>query len=82
MGPKHLLLTALLIGGCAGMRSVPLDDIYAESHPRNRLTLEADYAALLDRYGVRRSDPAFWQHSDDVFAAFERLSSAPAAVGL
>lgn len=41
MGPKHLLLTALLIGGCAGMRSVPLDDTYGESHPRNRVTLEA-----------------------------------------
>jgi len=41
MGRKHLLLTALLIGGCAGMRSVPLDDTYGESHARNRITREA-----------------------------------------
>ena len=39
-----------------------------------KLESEADYGALLDRYGVRRSNPAFWAHSDDVFAAYERLS--------
>jgi hypothetical protein len=39
-----------------------------------KLESEADYEALLDRYGVRRSDPAFWAHSDDLFAAYERLS--------
>jgi len=38
------------------------------------LASEADYAALVDRFGVRRSDPAFWEHSDDLFAAFETLS--------
>ena len=26
MGPKYVVLTALLIGGCAGMRGVPLDE--------------------------------------------------------
>ena len=40
---------------------------------------ETDYAAFLDRFGVRRSDPAFWQHSDDLFAAFQSLS--PVAAG-
>jgi hypothetical protein len=39
-----------------------------------KLESEAGYGALLDRYGVRRSDPAFWAHSDDLFAAYERLS--------
>ncbi len=39
---------------------------------------EADYAALLDRFGVRRSDPAFWEYSDDLFAAFEALSPVEA----
>jgi hypothetical protein len=43
------------------------------------LASEADYAALLDRFGVRRSDPTFWAHSDDLFAAFETLS--PVEVG-
>jgi hypothetical protein len=40
----------------------------------NTLEDEADYAAFLDRFGVRRSDPAFWQHSDKLFAAFQSLS--------
>jgi hypothetical protein len=39
---------------------------------------EADYAAFLDRFGVRRSDPAFWQHSDTLFAAFQTLSPVEA----
>ncbi len=42
------------------------------------LASEADYAALVDRFGVRRSDPAFWEHSDDLFAAFETLSPVEA----
>lgn len=39
---------------------------------------EADYAAFLDRFGVRRSDPAFWEYSDDLFAAYQRLSPVEA----
>ncbi len=39
-----------------------------------KLESEAGYGALLDRYGVRRSNPAFWAHSDDLFAAYEKLS--------
>jgi len=42
------------------------------------LASEADYAAFVDRFGVRRSDPAFWEHSDDLFAAFETLSPVEA----
>ena len=42
------------------------------------LETEADYAAFLDRFGVRRGDPAFWEHSDDLFAAFETLSPVEA----
>ncbi|MDY0005209.1 MAG: fatty acid cis/trans isomerase [Spongiibacteraceae bacterium] len=30
------------------------------------MTTEADYAAMLSRYGVRRSDPDFWAHSDEL----------------
>lgn len=41
MRPTHVLLTAVLIGGCAGMRGVPLDESYGEPHPRNRVTTEA-----------------------------------------
>ena len=45
----------------------------------NTMETEADYAAFLDRFGVRRNDPAFWEHSDDLFAAFQSLS--PVAAG-
>ena len=41
MRSPHLLLTVLLIGGCATMRGVQLDESYGEAHPRNRLTKDA-----------------------------------------
>jgi hypothetical protein len=41
---------------------------------------EADYAALLSQYGLRRSDARFWAHSDALHAAYRR--SAPKEAGL
>ena len=41
---------------------------------------EADYARLMQEYGIRRTDPRFWPHSDAVHAAFR--SSAPLEAGL
>ncbi len=41
---------------------------------------ESDYAQLLDEFGVRRTSPTFWQHSDAFHAAFEQ--NAPVAYGL
>jgi hypothetical protein len=41
MQPAHIVLTALLISGCAGMRGVELDESYGEAQPRNRLTVDA-----------------------------------------
>lgn len=40
---------------------------------------EADYEALLDVFGVRRGDPDFWRHSDDIFAAYRRIAPIEAA---
>jgi hypothetical protein len=37
-----------------------------------RLATPADYAALLDAYGVRRTDPGFWRQSDAVHADYRR----------
>jgi hypothetical protein len=45
----------------------------------NSFQNEKDYAAFMDRFGVRRSDPQFWAHSDDLFAAFQTLSPVAAA---
>lgn len=44
------------------------------------LASEADYAALLTRYGVRRTDARFWPTSDQLHAAYR--SWAPREAGL
>jgi hypothetical protein len=44
------------------------------------LRSEGDYRKLLDTYGVRRTSPDFWQHSDRFHAAFER--AAPVEYGI
>jgi hypothetical protein len=41
---------------------------------------EGDYAQLLDNFGVRRTNPNFWQQSDAFHTAFEQ--NAPVAYGL
>ena len=44
------------------------------------LSSEGDYRALADRYVVRRTDPRFWQYSDELQAA--HLEQAPVSAGL
>ena len=39
----------------------------------SRLGTEADYAALLDDYGIRRTNKDFWSHSDAFHAGFKKL---------
>ena len=36
------------------------------------LETQADYAQLLDRFGVRRTNPNFWAHADNVFETAQR----------
>jgi len=38
-----------------------------------RLADESNFADLMGRYGVRRSDPGFWTHSDMIFGQVESL---------
>ena len=38
MRSTHVLLTALLIGGCAAMRGVELDESFGDPHPRDRMS--------------------------------------------
>jgi hypothetical protein len=45
-----------------------------------RLASEADYAALMAAYGIRRSDRRFWPHSDALHLAWRR--AAPREAGL
>jgi len=44
------------------------------------LSSEKDYQALLSRFGVTRSDPDFWTHSDAMQAAYHKAS--PIEAGL
>jgi hypothetical protein len=41
---------------------------------------EAGYAGLLTKYGIRRTDPRFWAHSDALHVAYRRR--APVEAGL
>ena len=45
-----------------------------------KLDSEADYAVLLDRYGVRRTSPRFWPLSDELHAT--QRAALPTAGGL
>jgi hypothetical protein len=44
------------------------------------LRAEPDYASLMAKYGIRRTDPRFWAHSDALHAAYRR--AAPVEAGL
>ncbi len=44
------------------------------------LDSEANYQAFLGRFGIRRNDPRFWEHSDALHAAY--LELAPVEAGL
>ena len=39
----------------------------------SRLADEPSFAKLMDRYGIRRSDPGFWTHSDMIFGQVDAL---------
>jgi hypothetical protein len=45
-----------------------------------RLQSEEDYRAFMGTYGVRRTNPEFWQHSDKLHNAFKQQS--PISYGL
>ena len=45
-----------------------------------RLGSESDYSALMESYGIRRTDPRFWPHSDALHLAWRQ--SAPREAGL
>ena len=45
-----------------------------------RLNKEADYRALVARYGVERTSAGFWPHSDALAQAFTQLEPVDAGV--
>jgi hypothetical protein len=56
------------------------EDLPDFSDAVGHLASEADYAALMDRWGVRRTDPAFWAHSDLIYGQVEVLDYADTGV--
>ncbi|QSA97843.1 fatty acid cis/trans isomerase [Methylococcus sp. EFPC2] len=41
---------------------------------------DQDYAALAERFAIRRTDPRFWAHSDAVYEAFRQAEPVEAAL--
>ena len=56
------------------------EDLPAFSDAVAHLSSEADYATLMGRWGVRRTDPAFWAHSDLIYGQVEALDYADTGV--
>ena len=46
----------------------------------SKLSSEADYAAVMAKYGVRRTDPRFWSHSDNLLAAYRAMEPVEAGI--
>jgi len=59
---------------------VGADELPALAAAIAKLGSEADYRALLDRYGVRRTSPRFWSLSDELHA--KHRAAQPIAAGL
>lgn len=51
---------------------VAASELPALAESVRHLGSEADYAALMDRYGVRRTAPAFWDYSDALHTAMRQ----------
>jgi len=77
--------TVTLVDGFLGAYPNAFHEVHAKDLPAfvdaiAHLQGEADYGQLMTRYGIRRTDPRFWAHSDDLRAAYRR--SAPIEAGL
>lgn len=77
--------TVTLVDGFLGaypnaFHKVDVADLAAFVDAVAGLKSEADYAQLITRYGIRRTDSRFWPHSDAVNAAY--AASFPIEAGL
>ena len=69
--------TLSVVSGLLGSYPNALWSVEASELPRfvdalASIGSEADYERFVDDYGVRRTDPQFWQHSDALHAAWQR----------
>jgi len=77
--------TVTLVDGFLGVYPNAFHEVAAKDLPAfvdavAGLEGEADYAQLMSRFGIRRTDPRFWPHSDSLHAAYARM--APVEAGL
>ena len=50
---------------------IEISDVEGFAQTISAMTVEADYAALLDVYGVRRTNPQFWAFADNMHEYFK-----------
>ena len=77
--------TLTVVNGLLGSYPNALWRVEASDLPRFSASLAsiengADYERFVDEYGVRRTDPFFWQHSDALHSAWQR--EAPIEYGI
>lgn len=75
----------LIVNGFIGaypnaLYDVSLDELPAFTRAVRRLSTEADYTLLANRYAVRRTSPHFWSHLDALNAAYR--AAFPLEAGL
>ncbi|MGA9032063.1 MAG: fatty acid cis/trans isomerase, partial [Sulfuricaulis sp.] len=75
----------LVVEGFAGaypnaFYHVELTDLPQFAHTVQSLGSEADYQAMMARFGIRRTDVRFWAHSDSLHAAYRAWASREAGL--
>lgn len=75
-----LLLNGLAIAIPRSFMRVQEDEISAWVKQIENLASEADYQALMDSYGVRRTNPDFWRFSDSLVEAQKRMKPMPSGL--
>jgi hypothetical protein len=79
LAPEEDTLT--VVPGVLGAHPNMIYDVERNALPEfvamvEKLRTEHDYSALLDRFGIRRTHPQFWEHLDWVHQEHKRLAGA------
>ncbi|HXC50970.1 MAG TPA: fatty acid cis/trans isomerase [Candidatus Limnocylindrales bacterium] len=77
--------TVTVVSGFLGaypnaFQNMPASEFPAYVEAISKLSSEADYSATMAKYGVRRTDPRFWAHSDALHAAYRKMAPIEAGI--
>jgi hypothetical protein len=77
--------TLLAINGVAGAYPNAIFAVDVEKLPNfvdevSKLAQTSDLIKLIERFGIRRTDPRFWPSSDAIHAAWHKMAPREAAV--